>query len=316
MKVPGFRFVQAAGSYTDKDGRHYGVAIHATANTATDTAEASYASHRTDGTSGHAYVDADSLTQALDTDRKAGHAGSAYGNENAIAVEITGLNSWTRERWLSSVAWDELARWLAYIIRNDPDYAGFQVRRATVAEMIANPRVQAFYGHDDMRRAWGGTDHTDPGPNFPWDRLLMAVAQALHPAARPGDDEEDSMGASLGPIEIPVDNFGSFSIPPVEAGAADPRPAWFNITNDTFGEVYAIRLAMGDGNGGWDVKTFTLGSNARQSIPLKKGVCVLSVARMGLDENGMPVGPHSVLLVTPPYAGPLTFCIERGPVVR
>jgi len=189
MKVPGFRFVQAAGNYTDRDGLHFGVAIHATANTASDEAESSYASHREDGTSAHAYVDGDSLTQALDTDRKAGHAGSAYGNENAIAIEFTGLNSWSRDKWLASIAWGEVGRWIAYILKNDPDYRGFQIRRASVAEMKANPLVKAFYGHDDMRRAWGGTDHTDPGPNFPWDRLLGAVNAAVGGAAAGEDDD-------------------------------------------------------------------------------------------------------------------------------
>ncbi|SCL42191.1 hypothetical protein GA0074692_6702 [Micromonospora pallida] len=40
-------------------------------------------------------------------------------------------------------------------------------RRATVAEMKANPKVRAFYGHNDMRLAWGGTSHTDPVPTSP-----------------------------------------------------------------------------------------------------------------------------------------------------
>jgi hypothetical protein len=155
MIVPGFRFVQAAGNYADRDGLHYGIAVHATANTASDEAESSYASHREDGTSAHAYVDWDSLTQALDTDRKAGHAGSAYGNENSIAIEFTGLNSYTRERWLSSIAWGQVGAWIAYILTHDPDYAGFQVRRASVAEMQANPRVRAICGHDAMRQPAG-----------------------------------------------------------------------------------------------------------------------------------------------------------------
>jgi hypothetical protein len=58
---------------------------------------------------------------------------------------------------------------------------GIAVRRASAAEMQANSKVKAFYSHDDMRRAWGVTDHTDPGPNFPWDRLLAAVNAALNP---------------------------------------------------------------------------------------------------------------------------------------
>lgn len=180
MRIPGIPYHQGRNNYSDRDGRHYGIAIHNTSNTASDEAEASYADHRTDGTSSHFYVDSDTVIQSLDTDAKAGHAGSGYGNENAIAFELTGTNDKPRSWWLANVAWDRLGYVIAHILRHDPDYAGFQVRRASVPEMRTNPRVKAFYGHDDMRQAWGGTTHTDPGPNFPWDRLFEAVNAALH----------------------------------------------------------------------------------------------------------------------------------------
>lgn len=179
MRVPGVRFVQGRNDYTDWDGRKYGIAIHNTSNDASDEGEASFATRRTDGISSHFYCDRDSVTQSLDTEDRAAHAGSNIGNNNSIAVEITGSNGKSRDWWLGNVAWDQLGRVLAWVIENDPDYAGFEVRRASVAEMRANQRVKAFYGHDDMRRAWGGTTHTDPGPNFPWDRLLRAVNQHL-----------------------------------------------------------------------------------------------------------------------------------------
>jgi N-acetyl-anhydromuramyl-L-alanine amidase AmpD len=190
MRVPGIPYVQGRNSYRDADGRHFGIAIHNTsnANLASAEDEAAYATRRTDGVSAHFYCDANSVVQSLDTAARAGHAGSTEGNQNAIAVEITGLNSFGRERWLTGVAWAKLAGTLAFVIRNDPDYAGFQVRRATVAEMRANPQVKAFYGHDDMRRAWGGTTHTDPGPDFPWDHLIAVVTAALD-----GNLEEDDM---------------------------------------------------------------------------------------------------------------------------
>ena len=184
MIVPGIRFVQGVNDYDDRDGTKYGIGIHNTSNDASDEGEASYGTWRTDGTSAHLYCDDDSVTQSLDTGDKAGHAGSAAGNENAIAVEITGANGKTRAWWLANVAWDKLGRVLATVIRHHwPDWS-FQVRRASVAEMKANPKVKAFYGHDDMRLAWGGTTHTDPGPNFPWDRLFAAVNAALEA----GDD--------------------------------------------------------------------------------------------------------------------------------
>jgi N-acetyl-anhydromuramyl-L-alanine amidase AmpD len=189
MRVPGIVYVQGRNDYPDHDGRKYGIAIHNTSNNASDTGEASYASRRTDGVSSHFYVDRDSVTQSIDTDDRVGHAGSTEGNNNAIAVEITGGNGKTRGWWLENVAWAKLGAVLAHVIKTDPDYRGFRVRRATVAEMKTNPKIKAFYGHDDMRRAWGGTDHTDPGPNFPWDRLFQAVNAALGSS----DTEDDDM---------------------------------------------------------------------------------------------------------------------------
>jgi N-acetyl-anhydromuramyl-L-alanine amidase AmpD len=179
VKVPFIPYVQGRNDYTDGDEVKYGIAIHNTSNDASDTGEATYATRRTDGVSAHFYVDADSATQSIDTDDKTGHAGSAYGNENAISVEITGANGWSRAQWLANVAWNTLGRVLAAVIRHHWPDGSFQVRRATVDEMKRNPKVRALYGHDDMRRAWGGTTHTDPGPDFPWDRLISAVSTAL-----------------------------------------------------------------------------------------------------------------------------------------
>lgn len=175
MRVSGIPYVQGRNSYVDRDGKKFGIAIHNTSNDASDEAEASYATRRTDNVSSHFYCDRDSVIQSLDTDAVAGHAGSSAGNQNAIAVEITGANGWSRETWLRSVAWDELGRVLAEVCR----HYGIAVRRASVTEMVNDAKVRAFYGHDDMRRAWGGTTHTDPGPGFPWDRLFQAVNAAI-----------------------------------------------------------------------------------------------------------------------------------------
>lgn len=179
MRVPSIPYVQGRNDYTDSDGLKFGLAWHNTSNNASDEAEASYATRRTDGISSHFYADGDSVTQSIDTADRVGHAGSKQGNENAICFEIRGANGWTRAQWLAGVDWDEVAKVAAYVIRVHWPDGSFQNRRATVAEMKANPKVKAHYGHDDMRRAWGGTTHTDPGPGFPWDHLIAKIAQAL-----------------------------------------------------------------------------------------------------------------------------------------
>lgn len=186
--VSGIKFVAGRNDYGDRDGTKYGIAIHNTSNTASAANEASYATRRTDGTSSHFYCDDTEVIQSLDTKYRAGHAGSYEGNEHAVAVEITGTNDKTRAWWIANVAWDQLGRVLAAVCRK----YDIEPRRASVAEMKANPRVRAFYSHDDMRRAWGGTTHTDPGGNFPWDHLFTTVKAHLSgtvPAPTPQEDD-------------------------------------------------------------------------------------------------------------------------------
>jgi len=175
MKVAFIPYVQGRNSYSDIDGLKYGVAIHNTSNDAPAKNEASYATRRTDGTSAHFYADPIEVIQSLDTTARAGHAGSSNGNQHAVAVEITGTNDKSRDWWLTNVNWVLLGRVLAEVCK----LYGVQVRRAAVTEMRSNPKVKAFYSHDDMRQAWGGTDHTDPGNNFPWDRLFQVINAAL-----------------------------------------------------------------------------------------------------------------------------------------
>ncbi|SCL21516.1 peptidoglycan recognition protein family protein [Micromonospora inyonensis] len=210
MIVSGVRYVAGRNAYSDRDSTKCGIAIHNTSNDASAEQEASYATRRTDEVSAHFYVDADSVIQSLDTRARAGHAGSSTGNENAIAVEITGVNGWTREQWLQRVAWDRLAQVLAVVCR-EYDIAP---RRATVVEMTSNPRVRAFYGHDDMRRAWGGTTHTDPGPNFPWDHLLTKVQHAL------AGEDDDMPSADEVAAEVWSQPYRDYNLPPVDGKPA------------------------------------------------------------------------------------------------
>ena len=191
MIVSGVRFVAGRNDYADRDGTKYGIAIHNTSNTASADSEASYATRRTDGISSHFYCDDTEVIQSIDTKYRAGHAGSYEGNEHAVAVEITGTNDKSRAWWIANVAWDKLGAALAQVCRA----YDIEPRRASVAEMQRNPKVRAFYSHNDMRQAWGGTTHTDPGPNFPWDYLFAAVKAHLSPTT-PAQEDDMTPGES------------------------------------------------------------------------------------------------------------------------
>ncbi|MEV1288019.1 N-acetylmuramoyl-L-alanine amidase [Micromonospora sp. NPDC049679] len=187
MRVPGVRFVQGRNRYGTST--KYAIAVHATANNASAANEAAYATRRTDGTSSHFYADNVEVIQSLDTADRAGHAGSTQGNTYAIAVEFTGLTSWSRAKWLSSVAWERIGAVLAAVSRHH----NIPATRATVAQMRSNPRVRGAYDHNQMRLAWGGTDHTDPGPNFPWDKLLAVWQRHLAPPPPPPPPPEEEV---------------------------------------------------------------------------------------------------------------------------
>lgn len=147
------------------------ITIHCTQNTASAAAEASYAKRRTDSVSSHYYVDETAIVQSLDTDLRAHHVGSRIGNDGGIAYEITGLTNWSRKRWLSSVAWGKLGAAIA----RDCAAHGIPVRLCTVADLRAGRG--GIMTHDQARQAWGGTTHTDPGPDFPLDHLIKIIKE-------------------------------------------------------------------------------------------------------------------------------------------
>lgn len=161
---------------------HYGdtrtdkryIAIHNTSNDATAEAEASYAKRREDSVSSHYYVDHDSIVQSLDTALRAFHAGSSTGNSRAISYEITGTNGKSRAWWLDNVAWLLLARQIAVDCRVH-EIAPV----ALTVEQIKAGQLTGIITHNQMRLAWGGTTHTDPGPNFPMEHLLGLVQAEL-----------------------------------------------------------------------------------------------------------------------------------------
>lgn len=161
--------------YTATRTRKKYIMIHATANDASAEAEASYAKRRPDRVSSHYYVDDDSIVQSLDTDYRAWHAGNREGNDHAIAYELTARNmNVGRAWWLDNIAWPLM---VAAIARDCREF-GIRPRELTDAQLRAG-NTTGFTTHVQGNRVWGGSDHTDPGPNFPMDHLVRQVQRAL-----------------------------------------------------------------------------------------------------------------------------------------
>jgi hypothetical protein len=114
--------------------------------------------------------------------------------------------------------------------------------------------------------------------------------------------EEDDMPPGIPPTDIPPTGVGSFTIWPVNSGAAGFGQAWLNVCNDTLGTTYALRIWGTSGDGNWFpiADKDVLQSGVRYSHTLPTGTAALSIARQPVDDGGTP------------YAGHLTFSVEYG----
>ncbi|MEU7872827.1 hypothetical protein [Dactylosporangium sp. NPDC049140] len=134
--------------------------------------------------------------------------------------------------------------------------------------------------------------------------------------ANPAEEDDDDMGASFGPINIEREGVTSLTIPPVQGGIADPRPAWLNFCNDT-GQDYGLRVWFTPGNEdyapfpGTKNGQLLLRSGQRWGVEIPAGTSGLSILRQAIDADGNVVSPTAEFRA---YGGHLTCAIERGAV--
>lgn len=114
------------------------------------------------------------------------------GNDILLHLCFVGSASQSRADWLAQ---DKMLRAGATVIRYWAHKYNIPLRRVDAAHL------PGILGHDDTR-VWGGTDHTDPGPNFPYDVLIQYAIDLGNPTTS----------------EVPVN-------PPVPNPYAIPKPA-------------------------------------------------------------------------------------------
>lgn len=121
--------------------------------------------------SAHVVCDVAETVRCLDDDTVAYHAPP---NLHSLGVEICGESSYTREQWLSPQVWPAV------------ENAAAQVREWMTTYHLPGMRATAplpdtggyVCGHADVSATWHQTDHTDPGPNFPWDAFMPLLSNA------------------------------------------------------------------------------------------------------------------------------------------
>jgi len=175
---PELVFVQAAGFTAGRpDGPPLWIVVHdMEAGESSTRAEstAAYFANPSDGrsVSSHYCVDNDSVVQCVLLKHSAWTVGNRPGNNRGINWELSGFANQTRAQWLDPFGLAMFEQ-MAPIVRADASKYGIPLTRRTVAELQAfKPGITS---HNDLRLAFGGTTHTDPGSNFPWDVFLDII---------------------------------------------------------------------------------------------------------------------------------------------
>ena len=120
--------------------------------------------------SAHVCVDADSEIQCVhDRDIAYGAPGA---NSDGIHIELAGTQRQSHAEWLDPYGQRLLDR-AANIIAQYCVKFDFAPVHLTDAQLLAGD--PGIVGHDQVSRVYKQSDHTDPGPQFPWFYLMERV---------------------------------------------------------------------------------------------------------------------------------------------
>lgn len=104
------------------------------------------------------------------------------GNTILLHLSFVARASMTRAQWLAE---DDMLRNGAWQVAQWCKRYGFPVKHAVTVSQL--PGITTH----NATRAWGFTDHTDPGPNFPWDVFLDYVNREINGTTSAPSKEND-----------------------------------------------------------------------------------------------------------------------------
>jgi N-acetyl-anhydromuramyl-L-alanine amidase AmpD len=120
--------------------------------------------------SAHICVDNDSIVQCV-RDRDVAWAAPGC-NSDGIHVELAGYGAQTVEQWDDGYS-RALLNNAAHAVAQYCVKYSLPVRRLTNAELQSG--AKGIVGHVQVSEVYRRSDHTDPGPNFPWVAFLAQV---------------------------------------------------------------------------------------------------------------------------------------------
>jgi hypothetical protein len=98
---------------------------------------------------------------------------AAGANHDGVHICIPGKANQTRVQWLDPTSSAYIAR-CAQVMRDVAERYDIPLERLTPAQVVDGGR--GYCDHHAINLAYGQTDHTDVGPNFPWDVLADQIA--------------------------------------------------------------------------------------------------------------------------------------------
>jgi hypothetical protein len=128
------------------------------------------------GTSAHAIFDPREGVEMVKPNIVAYHVGPG-GNGISLGSEHCGKVTLTKAQWLSADGTEMLrcsARWTAQYCHR----FNIEPRWGKLPELAAGGHLMCT--HNDIRLVFGGTTHSDPGPNFPYGQYQEWVQDFYH----------------------------------------------------------------------------------------------------------------------------------------
>lgn len=141
--------------------------VHTSEGDSTAIALGEYCQDTSNEASYNLIVDAAGHTCRSNSDPYAPWAAGPTGNDRCWHICLCGYADWTRDEWLARP--EQLDR-LGDLLALYADHYDVPLTKIDGAALSNGER--GIVGHADVSDAWAESDHTDPGPDFPWDYVL------------------------------------------------------------------------------------------------------------------------------------------------
>lgn len=139
----------------------------------------------------HIVIDVDGHTARENDDEFIPWAAGYTANRNGHHVSLAGQARFTREQWLNRRAQlDTLSR----IVAAYSETYGYPPILRWAGDLVAGK--WGVSSHAEASKAWGETDHTDPGVGFPFD-VVLADAVRIIAAAKPTPEPPQETPAKM-----------------------------------------------------------------------------------------------------------------------